>query len=183
MLAAIHRQQLIQLAKDSISYGLEQFKPIPVDLDLLPTELVNYQATFVTLELHEQLRGCIGVLEAYRSLAVDIAENSYAAAFADPRFQPVSHDEIEQLSIHISILSEPEPLPIHSESELITLLQTGVDGLILKDARHQATFLPSVWQSLTQPSEFVRQLKLKAGFPIDYWSDDIRAFRYDTESF
>lgn len=183
MLTDSHRQFLKELAKKSIVYGLKHKQPLPIDLSALDEELTVPRATFVTLEKHGQLRGCIGMLEACRPLAEDIADNSYAAAFSDSRFLPVTEEELDNLSIHISILNPAERIHCESEDELLTLLRPNVDGLILDDGMHRATFLPSVWGSLSNPTEFVHNLKIKAGFPPNYWSPQIRAYRYTTESF
>lgn len=183
MLSDSHRQFLKELAKKSITYGLKHKRPLPIDLSVLDDELTVPRATFVTLEKLGQLRGCIGMLEACRPLAEDIAQNSYAAAFSDTRFLPVTEAEVEDLSIHLSILSPAERLHCTSEAELLTILKPNNDGLILEDGLHRATFLPSVWESLPDPTEFVHQLKMKAGLPPTYWSPQTRAYRYTTESF
>ncbi len=62
-------------------------------------------------------------------------------------------------------------------------MRPGVDGLILEEGNHRGTFLPAVWESLPSPEDFLRQLKQKAGLPVDYWSNNIRVKRYTTESF
>ena len=168
---------------DSIEYGLANRRPLLVDLATMPDELTEHRATFVTLEINNQLRGCIGMLEAQRPLAEDVAFNSYAAAFSDSRFPPIQNDELDNLSIHISILKPAVELNIQSETELIKQLKPDIDGLIIEDNSHHATFLPSVWKSLPRAEDFVHHLKIKAGFDVDYWSKDIRAYRYSTESF
>jgi len=183
MLSKIERQTLKTLAKQSIEYGLTHGSLLPIDLQTLSDTLTALRATFVTIEKNGQLRGCIGMLEAQRPLAQDIAANSYAAAFADPRFPPVSADELVELDIHLSILSPAEVIHCRSEAELLQLLRPNVDGLILDDGLHRATFLPSVWESLPKPIDFIHHLKHKAGLPIDYWSDNLQAYRYTTESF
>jgi AmmeMemoRadiSam system protein A len=183
MLSDSHRHFLKALAKKSITYGLKHKQPLPIDLSALEDEFTVPRATFVTLHKHGQLRGCIGMLEATRALADDIAHNSYAAAFTDSRFPPVTEDELEDLSIHISILNPAELIYCTSEAELLTVLKPNIDGLILDDGMHKATFLPSVWESLPDPADFVHNLKVKAGLKEHYWSNTLRAYRYTTESF
>ena len=183
MLSDSHRQFLKELAKKSIRYGLKNKQPLPLDLSALDDEFTIPCATFVTLHKHGQLRGCIGMLEASRPLAEDIAHNSYAAAFSDPRFPPVTEEELADLSIHISILHPAERIYCSSEAELLTVLRPNIDGLTLEDGIHRATFLPSVWESLPDPADFVHNLKIKAGLKEHYWSDTLRAYRYTTESF
>lgn len=183
MLSIKHRQTLKDLAKASIEHGLKYARPLQIDLATMADEVTVQRATFVTLEKQGQLRGCIGMLEARRPLAEDITENSYAAAFSDPRFPPLNESELADLSIHISILSPAERIPCQSETELIQQLRPDIDGLILDDGRHRATFLPSVWESLPKPTDFIHHLKMKAGLSANYWSQELRAYRYTTESF
>ena len=183
MLSDSNRKILKDLAKTSIEHGLKYGRPLQVDPSTLADELTVERATFVTLEKKGQLRGCIGMLEARRPLAEDIAENSYAAAFSDPRFPPLNESELDGLSIHLSILSPAESIPCQSEAELIQQLRPDIDGLILDDGLHRATFLPSVWESLPKPTDFIHHLKMKAGLPVNSWSQELRAYRYTTESF
>ena len=176
-----HSRHLLELAQASISYGLKTGQAINIELDVYPEELKALRATFVTLHLHAQLRGCIGVLEAIRPLALDIVYNAFSAAFRDPRFPPLSGEEYKDLRISLSLLTPAEPLNFGSEQNLIAQLQPGVDGLILEEGRRRGTFLPSVWENLADPKEFLRHLKQKAGLAPDYWSDSLKLFRYRTE--
>lgn len=176
------QQQLLALAKSSIEHGFENAQPLPVNLADFPPELKEKRATFVTLEKHHQLRGCIGMLEAVRPLAEDIAENAFAAAFNDTRFPPLDVHELSELEIHLSILSTSEAMSFNSEQDLLAQLQPGIDGLILQEGYRRGTFLPSVWEQLPEPKQFLRHLKQKAGFSTDYWSDSIQVFRYRVEA-
>ena len=176
-----NRKQLLNLAKESIQHGLDTGRPLKIDIDQYPPELTKPCATFVTLKKQGQLRGCIGMLEAVRPLAQDIAENAFSAAFRDPRFPPLEKDELDLLEIHLSILSHPEPVTFASEQDLLTQVRPGIDGLILEEGSRRGTFLPSVWQSLPDTRQFLRHLKQKAGLPADYWSDSLKVFRYTTE--
>ncbi len=177
------RQLLLKLARDAIAYGLQTGRTLSVNLRDYPPELTERKASFVTLDKNGNLRGCIGSLEATRPLVEDIAENSRAAAFSDPRFPLVSESELPEIKIHLSILTSPQEIQFSSEADLISQLRPNIDGLILEDRGHRGTFLPSVWESLTEPDQFLKQLKLKAGLPGDYWSDSLRLYRYKTEMF
>ncbi|MFQ5487610.1 MAG: AmmeMemoRadiSam system protein A [Gammaproteobacteria bacterium] len=185
--ATLSRQQretLLDIARRSIVHGLEWHSPLAVDPADYDARLRAPGASFVTLYLGNELRGCIGSLEARRPLVSDVASNACAAAFQDPRFLPLTAGELPALHIHISVLSEATPLHFSSEEDLLRQLRPGVDGLILEEAEiHRGTFLPSVWSSLPDPRRFLQQLKLKAGLPADYWSDTLRVLRYTTESF
>jgi len=174
---------LLEIAEQSIEHGLSQGNSLPIQTTQYPESLQALRATFVTLKKHGELRGCIGTLNAIRPLVNDIAHNAYAAAFEDPRFPPLQRSEKDILEISISILSTPAPLIVESEQALIEQLRPGVDGLILEDAYHRGTFLPSVWESLPDPQQFLTQLKLKAGLATDYWSDSIKVKKYTTFSF
>jgi len=175
------KQILLDVARQSIQYGLQHANPLPVEPGDYPEELQAQGASFVTLSLDQQLRGCIGSLEARRPLVLDVADNAFAAAFRDPRFPPLSEAEFPDLDYHISILTPPEPMQFNDEAELLAQIRPKVDGLVLEDRGHRGTFLPSVWESLPQPGEFLQHLKLKAGLPIDYWSDTLKVSRYTVE--
>ncbi len=137
-------------------------------------------ACFVTLRSGGLLRGCIGSIRAYRPLVEDVAANTRAAALQDPRFSPVVAEELEEIEIEVSVLSETERLEVRSEADLVETLRPGVDGAILEYSGHRGTFLPAVWRELVDPREFVRRLKLKAGLSADFWSPEIQIWRYST---
>lgn len=176
------KDHLLELAHQSIQHGLTHGSPLKPDITHFPDELGEPGAVFVTLQINGQLRGCIGSLEAYRPLIEDIADNAYAAAFRDPRFAPLSERELSDLDIAISILTKPEPMSFDSEQDLLAQIQPGSDGLILESAGRRGTYLPSVWESLSTPAAFFNSLKTKAGLPADYWADDVKVWRYRTES-
>jgi uncharacterized protein len=177
-----YQQQLLALAKSSIQHGLRTGKPLKINVTDYPAELREPRATFVTLHKNHELRGCIGVLEAIRPLAEDIAENAFSAAFKDSRFPALAADEFKDLEIHLSILSPAEPVEFSSEQDLLAQLKPGIDGLILQEGQRRGTFLPSVWEQLPEPQQFLRHLKHKAGLSPDYWSGKIRIYRYRTET-
>ena len=145
--------------------------------------LARKGACFVTLRSAGNLRGCIGSVRAYRSLLEDVAANTRSAALQDPRFSPVVAEELEEIEIEVSVMSETERLDVGSESELLEVLRPGVDGLILEYSGHRGTFLPAVWREIVEPHEFVRRLKLKAGLSADFWSEEIQVWRYSTTSY
>jgi hypothetical protein len=177
------RQRLLAIARGSIAHGLEQGVALPVTLADEPQVLCEPRASFVTLNLDGQLRGCIGHLEAIGPLATDVSENAFAAAFQDPRFPPVGEAELARVRIAISVLTTPAPVPFGTEAELLSAIEPGIDGLILSEGHRRGTFLPSVWEQLPRRDDFLRHLKQKAGLPGDYWSDRIQVSRYRTESF
>lgn len=177
------RQLLLDIARDAVFQALENRRGNFPEFGTLPDELLEKRATFVTLTIGGRLRGCIGMLEACRPLAEDVAANAMAAAFDDPRFPPLTKKEFEKLEIHISVLSPPEEMHFTSEEDVLRQIRPGIDGLILQDGFHRGTFLPSVWEELPEKELFWRHLKLKAGLSPGYWSNTVRVFRYTTEYF
>ena len=140
-------------------------------------------ASFVTLRLEGELRGCIGSIDARRPLGEDVVRNARAAAFRDPRFPPVTAAELPRLQVEVSVLSPREPVSAASEAEALARLRPGVDGVTFEYGAAAATFLPQVWESLPQPDEFLEQLRLKAGLPARFWHPDVRLSRYTVEKF
>ena len=183
MLSTENRQILRELAYRSIRHGLSSGTALEIDPAQYPADLQAMKATFVTLKRKGELRGCIGILKPVRPLAGDVAHNAWAAAFSDSRFPPLSADELDDLDVHISILGTPEAIDFDSEDELIQQIRPDIDGLILEEGFYRGTFLPSVWESLADPREFLNHLKLKAGLPANHWSDQIKVKRYTVEEF
>ena len=137
-------------------------------------------ACFVTLKKNNNLRGCIGSIVAYQPLINDIVQHAQDAAFRDPRFNPVEQKEVEDLTIDISILSEPKLILFKDEQDLLEQIVPFRDGIIIKDKRYQAVYLPSVWEELPEKTLFLNSLKMKAGLPADYFSDTFEAYRFST---
>lgn len=181
-LSSKEKQLLLDTARESILYGLKHHKPLPVTTDQYSYLLKQHGASFVTLHIDQQLRGCIGTLEAYQPLIKDVSDHAFAAAYNDNRFPPLTEAEAPKLDIHISILTPATAIAFTSETDLIQQLQPGMDGLILETEYKKGTFLPSVWESLPDPKDFLNHLKMKAGLPGHYWSDDIKVSRYHTIS-
>lgn len=176
-------EALLELARLSIRAGLDSGNPCEPDIGGCPAELLERRACFVTLITpRDGLRGCRGLLDARHPLASAVWLNAWASAFADPRFRPVTGEELGDLVIDISILGPLIPLRLSSEQELLEVLAPGVDGVVLSWRGRQATFLPKVWDMLPEPAGFLRQLKLKAGLPAHFWAADIEVCRYQAQS-
>ena len=141
------------------------------------------RASFVTLRINAVLRGCMGSLEATVALASDVTQNAFKSAFKDPRFPPLTSAEFVLIHIAIAVLTSSEPIEFDSEKELAQQLRPGVDGVTLKEGTQRSTLIPAAWNHFTSSVQFVEQLKIKAGLPVDYWSDTIRFERYQAESF
>ncbi|WP_432694927.1 AmmeMemoRadiSam system protein A [Marinobacterium sp. YM272] len=147
----------------------------------IPDWLSEPGACFVTLTSKGQLRGCIGTLEPRVALGRDLFENARRSAFSDPRFAPLGVNELQDIKLEISVLTPFSPIAADSEEALLAQLRPGRDGLIVEDGVHRATFLPSVWEQLGEPLEFISALRRKAGLSADAWSDQMRWYRYETQ--
>jgi AmmeMemoRadiSam system protein A len=172
MLTKEDKKYLLDLARRSIKHYLKK----GITLDIQPTEITNeklteYCACFVTIHINNELRGCIGSLEKCRPLVNDVVHNAIACAFEDPRFQPLSVDEFNKIKISISVLTKPEPFPVKSPEDLLKKLTPKKHGLILKQGWNRATFLPVVWEQLTDKEKFLTHLSIKAGLSPDGWRD------------
>lgn len=146
-----------------------------------PTVFESEGACFVTLKKHGHLRGCIGSIIAHRPLIIDLLHNAQNAAFSDPRFNPVSKDEIKDLTIDISLLSTPKQMKFQDEADFMNQIVPFKDGIIIKDGHFQAVYLPSVWEEIPDKETFIRTLKMKAGLPPNHFSKTFEAFRFETE--
>lgn len=169
------------VAWQSIAHGVKTGKPLHINLGNYSAELIQPCATFILLSYQNQPRGCIGNLEAIRPLVADVCENAFAAAFCDKHYAAITEPELAALEIHIDILSPLESLNFSSEIELMEQLRPNQDGLVLQDGSHHASFLPSNWDSLPSPIQFIQHLKQKAGLPATYWSKTVKAKRFTTQ--
>jgi len=176
-------ERLIRVARESIAHGLRFGGPLRVDLSAGPEALTAPGASFVTLRRQGALRGCVGSLTPCQPLVIDVAENAWRAAFADDRFPRLREEEQADLSVHVSVLGPQEPLPVVSRAELLAALEPGRTGLVVAEGARRATFLPAVWESLPEPTDFLAQLMVKAGLPRDHWSPQLRFWRYDVQEF
>ena len=167
---------LLQIARAAIAESLE----LSVAEKKLEDEdwLQQKGACFITLMQQDQLRGCIGTLDAHRPLLDDVKANAKAAAFKDTRFSPLTSDELNTTQIELSLLSPIQALSFSSEQDALSQLQSGIDGLVFQYGYQRSTFLPQVWEQLPDAKNFMAHLKHKADLPGDFWSDDIKLYRY-----
>ncbi|MDY0012311.1 MAG: AmmeMemoRadiSam system protein A [Rhodocyclaceae bacterium] len=169
---------LLAIARHAIAQALGLAAPVPDQAD---PRLRERGATFVTLTLDGELRGCIGSLNAHRPLGQDVRENALAAAFQDPRFAPLGADEWPRTRVEVSLLSRPEFMDFKDQAEVLARLRPGVDGVIFFAGCQKATFLPQVWEQLPHPREFMAALKRKAGKSPEYWGADVMIATYQVE--
>jgi hypothetical protein len=183
MLEPQDRSELLDLAHESIASGPDHRIPQRApDRDWAPG-LRALRATFTTLKIEGELRGCCGGLEPRSPLFEDVWHTAWASAYADSRFPPLHRRELAALEIAISVLSPLEPIAAASDEELIAALRPGVDGLVIAQGARRATFLPAVWQTLPDPRAFLAQLKQKAGLCGVGISPAMQVHRYRTECF
>lgn len=172
MLLSIARGAIYsELYKEEIISKDELVKKVP--------NLTKRAATFVTLNLNGNLRGCIGSLVAHRALIDDLISNAYAAAFKDPRFPPLTKEEFENIEIEISLLSQPLEIRYKDLEDLKSKINIGIDGMIIRQESKQATFLPQVWEQLPDFEDFLSHLFHKAG--ITDLDKPIEVFVYQVE--
>jgi AmmeMemoRadiSam system protein A len=165
---------LLTLARNAIAVRMGLAQSVTVNAP----ELLKNSATFVTLTQNRQLRGCIGSLQAYRPLIEDIRENACNAAFRDPRFKPLSADELPITLVEVSLLTPAETMQFSSEADALAQLRPNIDGIIFSAGNRRSTFLPQVWEQLPKPADFMAHLKQKAGLPANYWGSDVKLERY-----
>jgi len=175
---------MLRMAREAIEYRVRGEKLPPIQTTSLTPNLSEQGATFVTLTIGGQLRGCIGTLEAYQPLADDVREHAIAAAFEDPRFPPLSEDELSRIQIEVSRLTRPIPLEYKDADDLLSKLRPSVDGVLIKDGLRRATFLPQVWEKIPDPSEFMDNLCYKMGAAHHHWRNKhLDVFTYQVEEF
>lgn len=171
MLTEQNGKILIKLARQAIEQHLGLRESAPISPESLADPVLQAQrAVFVTLNKHGQLRGCIGSLIGTESIVEGVRRHAVNAAFHDHRFSPVTAEELRDLTIDISVLSEPEVLAYEDCADLAAKLRPGIDGVILRDSSWAcATFLPQVWDQLPNCEQFLCHLCCKAGLPENAW--------------
>lgn len=170
MVSGEQARELVVLARETIQCRLKgsgQERRLPEN-----SPLCRRAATFVTLKKEGQLRGCIGNLEPVGSIWESVQQNAVNAAFHDSRFSPLQEQELADLQIDVSILSEPVVLEYKDAADLAQALRPGIDGVVLRCRNRGATFLPQVWDQLPTVELFLDHLCQKAGLPGSCWLTD-----------
>jgi AmmeMemoRadiSam system protein A len=175
---------LLRLAREAMERGVKGEELPSLDESSIPLALREEGSSFITLTAYGQLRGCIGSLEPYESLAEDVREHAVAAALNDPRFPAVREHELNAIQIEVSRLTRPTPLEYKDADDLLSKLHPYVDGVILRDAFRRATFLPQVWEKISDPAEFLNNLCYKMGVKHDLWrTKHFEVLTYQVEEF
>jgi len=183
-LTSEEKQTLLQIARRSLELAVRGEDLPPLDDARLTPCLRETGASFVTLTVRGDLRGCIGALEPHQPLAMDVREHAVAAALEDPRFPPVQPEELAQIDIEVSRLTVPERLEYTDADDLLAKLNPNVDGVILRDGWRRATFLPQVWEKIPDKAEFLAELCYKMGAAPNTWRHKhLEVFIYHVEEF
>jgi len=183
-LTRAEKHLLLHEAREAIELTANHHFLPPIRIQEYPKTLQAIGASFVTLTINGELRGCIGSLEARVPLIEDVRAHAIHAAFEDYRFPPVPLEEVKKVSIEISRLTSPEPLVYEHPADLPALLHPQVDGVILKDGSRKATFLPQVWEQLPDPQMFLEHLCEKMGASKKLWElKMLEVFIYHVEEF
>ena len=178
------KQTLLQIARAAIENAVKRKNPLPLSEDAQTQTLRENGASFVTLTIAGDLRGCIGAIEAYQPLAEDVREHAVSAAMEDPRFPPLREAELDRIHIEVSRLTAPQELEYTDADDLLKKLRPHLDGVILKHGFRRATFLPQVWEKIPDPVEFLEQLCYKMGERGNLWRNTkLQVFTYQVEEF
>lgn len=173
--------ELLSIANKGVSDYIKEVHETP-DPALYDGQLQEDGACFVTLEVSDQLQGCLGIIEPERPLLQEVYSKAQAASSRDPRFTPLRESQLANLTIEVSVLSKPVRLDVSSEHELRAFLENNRIGVILSDQSHRALFLPQVWEQLPSPDDFLYHLKMKAGWAGSYWSPSIEVQTFEVVS-
>jgi AmmeMemoRadiSam system protein A len=139
-------------------------------------------ACYVTLKQKGDLRGSVGSLRAERPLIEDLKANSLAAAFADPRFKPLSAHELDSTRIEVALLSSIEPILFDDEQHARAQMRPGADGIVFEYGFHRSAVLPHAWENFPHPIDFLVHLKRRAGLPPDFWNAQVKLTRYQVSN-
>jgi len=178
------KDYLLKLSRKALEHIFKTGEEIDLSKLKISSNLKEQKATFITLTKNGELRGCIGKLLPKKELYKDVIENTYSAAFSDPRFPQLGKEELDQVKIEISILTKPKILKYKDTNDLIKKLHETKPGVILEYDLSSATFLPQVWEEIEDAKAFLSSLCTKAGLPEDMWKDpDIKVYTYNVIKF
>ena len=164
---------LVRIARKAVEEYLKSRQIIPVPKGVSP-ELMEHCGVFVTLHTFYQgekgLRGCIGFPYPTKPLIRAVIESAINSATKDPRFHPVSLDELHRILFEVSVLTPPQPVRVEKPTEYPSKIKVGQDGLIIERSHYKGLLLPQVpvdwgWEE----EEFLCQCCMKAGLSPDSW--------------
>jgi len=171
-------KELLKLARKTLEVHFDK-KELEVSKNI-KKKFSEKKACFVTLIENGELRGCVGSLYARQALWKDVIENSINAAFNDSRFPELTSEELKKIKIEVSILSIPRKINFASFEELKKKI-TG-KGVILKQGFSSATYLPQVWEEISDKEQFLSSLCMKAGLGRNEWKEKgLKVWVYDVK--
>ncbi|MDD5051147.1 MAG: AmmeMemoRadiSam system protein A [Sulfuricurvum sp.] len=173
----------LMIARDVIKSNFDKSCIDKKNLLLHHPELQENKATFVTLTINGHLRGCIGSIIAHQSFIDDLISNAQSAAFHDPRFPPLCEEELASIKIEVSILTHPKSVIYDNRDDLSQLIRPKIDGIIIRLGNRQATFLPQVWEELSDFDLFFSNLGQKAGIGTNPLLYHPEIYTYQVEKF
>jgi len=177
------RRFLLELARKSVAAAVAGGES-PKEDGAVAEKYRAARACFVTLTKRGELRGCIGSILPEEPLQQAVTSRAKAAATEDPRFSPVTTDELKEIKVEVSVLTLPKRLNFASPQDLLGKLRPGIDGVVLRVGMRQATFLPQVWEQLPDKRTFLGELCRKAGLPESAWmKPGVTVLVYQVEAF
>lgn len=184
MISEAEGKFLVELARSSIQSYLKDKIILEMPEDT-PDNLKEEMGAFVTLTSDGQLRGCIGYPEPIKPLVNTVMEVAISAALQDPRFPPVSPEELDDISVEVSVLTKPELVEVDKPSEYPEKISVGEDGLIVESCFGRGLLLPQVpveWQ--WDVEDFLSNTCMKAGLNADCWLDpEIKIYKFQSQIF
>jgi hypothetical protein len=181
---ADQRRYLLELARRTLRSVVADGNLPAVDANTVPPPLREPRGCFVTLTKSGRLRGCIGHIQPRLPLVLAVMDCARSAALRDKRFDPVGPEELGDIDIEVSVLTVPQPLDFESPVELLARLRPHVDGVVLRVGSRQATYLPQVWDQMSNKLRFMGALSRKAKLPAAAWQrPDARVWTYQAEAF
>ena len=172
MLSNQDGEVIVKTARAAVTEYLKTGKKINLHEDFKSKFSYN-SGVFVTLNKKENLRGCIGFPMPVKKLYQSLVEASIASATEDPRFPPVKHEELNEISFEVTVLTSPEEVKVTNPHEYLNKIKVGRDGLIVKWEFGSGLLLPQVpveygWNV----EEFLNHTCEKAGAPFDCWRSE-----------
>jgi AmmeMemoRadiSam system protein A len=175
MLSEAQQGMLLRIAWDAVTRHLQGDAP-----DAYPCDLPTASGVFVTIKRRGELRGCLGVLQMRGALAEEVARCARDSATQDPRFPPMTPDEISGASLEISVLGPLEEIDPFDEAAIVI----GRHGLVIEDGRRRGLLLPQVAEEWGWNREqFLNYTCRKALLPETAWRNGARVYRFDAQVF
>jgi AmmeMemoRadiSam system protein A len=176
MLTESSRARLLAIARDAVAARVFRLPP-----PILPDEMMlTASGVFVTVKHHGHLRGCLGTLEPVENLLDEVSRCAADAASRDPRFPPMTSDELDGLSVDVSVLGPLEMIDPRDPGAIVI----GQHGLVVEQGRYRGVLLPQVAvERQWTPGQFVAETCVKANLPPDAWASGAVVYRFGADVF